>query len=484
MQSDRSAAGDIGARFARDANLRGSPPLAENAITQRFLARWAEKPPTRLRDLAAELKLPFTFGNRFLTRPAFLEAEQRRALEADVGALLDLLFTLPKRLFDGDLKAMAGAVGLAPAQAEAIVRTAADQQVRLARADLFDDGNTYKLLEFNVSSAIGGWDSPVLNRWLLRDPDLASFVEDEGLEFADTLAALAGVIREACAGFDCPSRPVVALVDWPPSYPTYGPVLDFMARSLQPLGIAAIGCHAGQLAVRDGHLFIEGRHIDVVYRFIQLGDLLEGPGALAVVEPIIAAAERGTVRLVTGFAAGLFASKGCLALLYEDDHRSVFSAAENDLIDRVLPWTRTLRAGETFVGGQRTDLVGYVLANRSELVLKPSLLHSGLGVVLGWKTDQRTWTEAVRAGLRSRFVVQRRVRPAAERFPADDTATGSRELVLNWGVFAVGRGYSGAFVRALPDPDPGIINAATGAATGCTFHAVEPPRGRSGRRLG
>jgi hypothetical protein len=236
MASDEPA-GDVDASFARDsAGSDSRSPLAENAITQRFLARWAGKPPARLRELAAELELPFTFGNRFLTRPAFLEMRQRRRVEADVGALLDLLFTLPKRLFDGNLTAMADAVGLAPAQAEAIVRTATDHPVRLARADLFDDGQGYKLLEFNVSSALGGWDIALLNRWLLRDPDLASFAEDEGLAFADTLAAFAEVIRTECAGLDCPSSPVVALADWPPSYPSYQPVLDFMATITgQPL---------------------------------------------------------------------------------------------------------------------------------------------------------------------------------------------------------------------------------------------------------
>src|SRR5262249_20072244 len=150
-------------------------------------------------------------------------------------------------------------------------------------------------------------------------------------------------------------------------------------------------------------------HIDVVYRFIQLGELLDGPDAPSVVEPIIAAAERGTVRLVTSFAAALFASKGCLALLYDDDHRSAFSPAERDLIDRVLPWTRNLHAGESTVDGQRIDLVDYVLANRARLTLKPTLLSGGTGVVLGWKTDQRAWANAVHDGLRSRFVVQQRV---------------------------------------------------------------------------
>lgn len=366
---------------------------------------------------------------------------------------------------------MAAAVGLTPVQAEAIVRTATENPVRLARADLYSDGDAFRLLEFNVSSALGGWDVSVLNRWLLRDPALAAFAEDEGLMFPDTVAIFADLIRAECAGLDCPSRPVIALTDWPASYPSFGPCLDFMARSLEPHGLEAHGCHAGQFTARGGHLFLGGTHIDAVYRFIPLSDLLDGPSALAVVEPIIAAAERGTVRLITGFSAGLFASKGCLALLSDDDHRETFTAAERDLIDRVIPWTRMLRKTETSADGQPVDLVDYVLANRAELVLKPAQLYGGTGVLLGWVTDQRAWTEAVHAGLRDRFVVQRRVRPSVERFPAGAGGARTSELALNWGVIIAGRGYAGTMLRALPGRDPGVINTALGAGASGTFHA-------------
>jgi hypothetical protein len=302
-----------------------------------------------------------------------------------------------------------------------------------------------------------------------------SFVASEGLEFTDTLAAFADVIHGQCAGLDCPSRPVIALVDWPATYPDFGPCLHFMARSLEPFGFETVGCHAGQLTTRGGHLFLERKHIDVVYRFIPLGELLTGKQALEVAEPIIAAAERGTVRLVTGFEAGLYASKGCLALLHDDDYSNLFSPAERALIDRTVPWTKILRPGETFTGSQRVDLADYVLENRAELILKPTQLYGGAGIVPGWKTDQRTWAEAVHAGLRGRFVVQRRVRPGTERFPADGTIAGTDELALNWGVILADAKYAGTMVRALPGPDPGVINTTIGAGVTCAFHA--PDRG-------
>lgn len=446
------------------------PP--ENGITQRFLARWASQPPGRLRELSERLGPPMSFGSRFLTRPAFLEAGQARQVAADAGALLDLLFTLPGRLFGGDLAAMAAAAGLAPVQARAVARTAAAQPARLARADVYHDGEGFRLLEYNISSALGGWDGSVLNRWLLRDPVLAAFAEEEGLEFPDTVAAVAKVILGECAGLDCPSRPVLAIADWPSSYPSFGPSLDFMARSLASYGLDARGCHAGQLVTRDGHLYLDGAHVDAVYRFVPLSDLLDGPDAPGVAEPMIAAAERGTARMITGFSAGLFASKGCLALLSDDDHQELFSPAERDLIDRFVPWTRTLRPGPARAEGEQVDLVGYVLARREELILKPAQQYGGAGVLPGWTVTAEDWAQAVRAGLAGRVVVQRRVRPATERFPEPGAPGGTREHALNWGVFITGDDYAGTLVRGLPGRDPGVINLSTGAGASCTFHAA------------
>ncbi|HEY1620228.1 MAG TPA: hypothetical protein VGG25_21575 [Streptosporangiaceae bacterium] len=448
---------------------------AANGITERFLARWADQPPDRLRDLAGQVGRPLSFGSRFLTRPAFLEAEEARRVAADSSALLDLLFTLPGRLFGGDLTAMAAAVGLAPVQAEAVVRTAAEHPVRLARADLYHDGEGFRLLEYNVSSALGGWDISILNRCLLRDPGLASFAGEEGLTFPDTVAAFAGVILAECAGLDCPSRPVVALADWPSSYPTFGPSLDSMARSLEPFGLEAYGCHAGQLTTRNGHLYLGGRHVDAVYRFIPLSDLLDGPDAPAVAEPMIAAAERGTAHMITGFSAGLFASKGCLALLSDDGHREIFSPAERDLIDRFIPWTRTLRPGPAQVGGQRVDLVDYVLDSQADLILKPAQLYGGAGVLPGWRVSHRAWAKAVRAGLGGRVVVQRRVRPATERFPDPAAPGGASEQALNWGVIIAGPGYAGTVVRGMPGSDVGVINLSNGAGATGAFHVMTPP---------
>lgn len=250
-----------------------------------------------------------------------------------------------------------------------------------------------------------------------------------------------------------------------------------MAKLLEPMGLDAIACHAGQLETRDGALYVHDRRIDVVYRFFLVEDVLDGPTAPGLIAPILDAVQRGTVQLFASLDTELYGSKGCLALLSDGRHRHRFSARENAFIDRFLPWTRALRQETTDVDGATVELVPYVLENRAGLVLKPTSLHGGIGVVTGWTTTQPEWVAAVTAAVGGPFVVQRRVRPVAQRFGSTDGSGETQEMVLNWGVFLTEAGYGGSIVRGTADPDVGIVSMGNDAHVGACFHAAPAKAG-------
>ena len=85
-----------------------------------------------------------------------------------------------------------------------------------------------------------------------------------------------------------------------------------------------------------------------------------------------------------------------------------------------------LRTGHRSTGA-RVDLRDYAIAHREELILKPTLLHGGAGVVPGWhrETTRQAWAEQLRAAMDGPYVLQRRIRPVPELFP---TLDGSRQL--------------------------------------------------------
>ena len=188
-------------------------------------------------------------------------------------------------------------------------------------------------------------------------------------------------------------------------------------------------------------------------------------------EPILDAAARGWVKLFTPLDADLFASKGALAMLSDEENRSLFEPEELASLDRILPWTRMVRPGPvTLEDGSRVDLLDYALTHRHDLALKPTLLHGGQGVLLGWRADTtpQSWEEQVRAALDGPYVLQRRIRPIPEFFPGEDG-----ELVpwiVTWGAFTGVNGYAGVFARATTvESNVEVINLDTGAYVGSSM---------------
>jgi hypothetical protein len=454
------------------AAARGSCAAADGPLTLRYL-RHLVTPTSDAKDLLALIQtsehLVAAYGDAYVTRPAFLEGDQVRGLESDLARLFALLTSLPRRLFGGDLRALGRAAGMSPYQIDAVERTAEDLPLSLGRADLYADGDGFRLLEFNIVSAVGGLEIPELNRVLLRHPALAEFIAESGLDYVDTLACVAEVIKAECEGVDAGSTPVVVITDTPGNFAPFDERFRFMAKIWSGMGLNAIACPLDRFEERSGNLFAEGRKVDVVYRYFLMEDLLD-PDSQRLIEPVLRAAEKGNISLISRMDAELYGSKAMLALLSEAASRSALTAEETELVDRVLPWTRVLRQGPSTADSVTVDLIRYAQANQSALVLKPSLMHGGIGVVPGWTVSPQRWRECLRSCDGGPYVLQRRVYPVTESFPVAGKPGIVEPLALNWGVFLVRGAYAGAFVRGTADPDVGVVSRAAGARVGCCFH--------------
>ncbi|MGK5733236.1 hypothetical protein [Streptomyces sp. URMC 124] len=439
-----------------------------NGITQHYLATVDHRAAGEAIRKAVDAELlKAAYGEAFLDRPVFLEHAQQEGLGRDLSALFRLLTTLPDRVADGDLGRYCELVGMTRSQADAVRRTAGADPVPLGRADLYHDGDGFRLLEFNVSSALGGFENAEINRALLDVPEVADFAEREHLAYADTLGEIVRVMLDSARAPWWGDRPFVAIVDTPGSFAALERRLGFMARLLADHGVDAVACHAGQLKEEGGRLFAGGRPVDIVYRFFIIEDLLEEQGELGLLDPILRCHEGGGVTVFAPLDTEMYGNKRALALLGEEEVRQTLSPADRELVDRFVPWTRRVRRGPVEVAGDHVDLESYCLENQASLVLKPSLLHGGAGVATGWSMTPAQWREALDDALRSPFVVQRRVAPAPEPFPAGGEAA---EQVLNWGVFMAGDRYAGSIVRGVSDPDVGVVSMGTGARVGCCFH--------------
>lgn len=442
--------------------------MSRNALTEIYLRESALLDPAELESLARDrIDLASTmYRGDCLSRPVLLTAEEHVRLGSDLVHLHDALTSLPRRLFGGDLAAFARAVGMTDAQVTGIMRGSAETPTRLGRADLYHDGTAFRLLELNMGSAIGNLDNAVLNRVAGTHPFIADFVTRHRLTYVDTMAELADTLLTECK---VPSgeRPLIVAADWPDSFPDLEPQLRRSAAQLAPLGVDIVPCHLGQLSTKDESLWLGERKVDLVYRLFLVEDLLD-PRAPELIDPVLRAAERGAVRIFTPMDSELYGSKGALAMLSDEENRGLFTAEELDTLDRLLPWTRMVRPGDVSAHGERVALREYALARRDELILKPTLLHGGSGVLPGWLTSPDDWASSVDAAMDGPFVLQQRVRPQPELF---HTAAGTVEHVLNWRVFLCARGYGGALARGSTELD-GLINLAAGSHATCCFHQI------------
>jgi hypothetical protein len=446
--------------------------LTPNAITTRYLEEVVQRggSGTELVELAhRSFDLAITsYGGHCLTRPVFLDHSEFTELTDDVSQLQAALTDLPRRLFGGDLAAFARAVGMTETQVTAILRGSSDAPTRLCRTDLYSDGTGFRAMEVNTGTAIGGLDNALLNRAWLAEPFVADFVAAHRLSHADTMGGLVDTLRTEC-GIGAGAKPLIAAADWPASFTTLEPRLRYSAVQLASYGLDVIPCHVGQLVVRDGRVWLDGRPVDVIYRIFMIEDLLD-PDGPALIDPVLRAAERGEVTIFAPMDAELYGSKGALALLSDESSRDLYSADELASLDRILPWTRMVRPGAVTADGEQVDLSEYAIARREELILKPTLLHGGTGVVPGWLAGPDEWGHQLKAAMDGPFVLQRRIRPVPELFPADG---GPEPWVLTWGAFLGSPGYIGAYVRGSADPGGGVVNMATGATATCCFHQEE-----------
>lgn len=437
------------------------------SLTEEYLAAAAARGQRASEVVAGAVPraVDTNYLGRSLSRPAFLERDECRRIADDLDLLHSALTRLPERAFGGDLAAFGRAVGFAESQVAAVRRAHGSAPTRIARADLYKDADGFHLLELNVGSNLGGLDNTELNEAMLEQPFIAEFVAEHDLTYVETMPELVHTLLTE-AKVPTGMRPFVAIADWPDTYPSLEVQLYKSARMLAPLGIDCEPCPVDRLEYRDDRIWLGDRPVDVVYRLFMVADLLK-PDGQRLVEPLLRAAERGQVAVFSPLDADLFGSKGALALLSDEAYRELYTADELACLDRILPWTRMVRAGPVTAGGVRRDLAGYAEANRTELVLKPVAGHSGEGVVLGWQVDPATWRDHVAQAMDGPYILQQRIRPVPELFPTDD---GAEPWLLTWGAILVSNGYGGMWVRGSRDLTGGVTSMMTGATATCCFH--------------
>ncbi|WP_314617903.1 hypothetical protein [Streptomyces stackebrandtii] len=396
--------------------------------------------------------------SHLLHRPWFVDAAETEAFARDLGGLFDLLVSLPQRLFGGDMERYGAAIGIDPRLVSLLRRGGSGVPDRLGRADAYHDGTSYKLLEFNLGSEVGGLELAVFNEGLLAVPEFGAFARRHGLGHVDIGARMAAVLRErAKPALSGGTEPVVGLIEGRGGVAAYGRMMVATQEAMAAHGLDVRVGEVGDVRTRaDGKLTLDGTPLDLVVRNFAASQLVEDPAGPEVAEPFIRAHEAGRTVLFTTLESGFYGNKSALSLLNDPRWSGAFDDGERALVERLLPWSRTVSSA---------DVVDLCRERREELILKPGAGYGGLDTFVGWESTEAEWRAALSVAVEhGGYVAQERVVPRAE--PVYDPATGAvEEWIAVLGVFLTDHGYAGTHARANRADGGAIVGLSSNPGT-------------------
>ncbi|MFJ9036724.1 hypothetical protein ACIRF8_09065 [Streptomyces sp. NPDC102406] len=410
----------------------------------------------------------------YLGRPLFVAERELRAFADDLQQLVDMIFSLPDRMFGGDLDRFRAVLGIDDGRWEAIRCFEDMLPPYFGRADMYHDGTSFKLLETNLGSESGGWAlASEMSKAAMEVDAFADFARRNRLAYVHPLHAVVESLRNFGAQVAPDREPVVAVLEWRDGMKDYGELWLNFQSALRSAGLDILLGEVSDVHERDGALHLGDARIDVVYRAFVPDQIAEEPGGWELAAPLLRAHRAGRTLTWTPLSSNVFANKACMALLSDPVRRRNFSEDECRVIDRVLPWTRLI---DTEVLKTDTGLVDECLARREQLILKVNGRGGGVGVVVGWETDDAAWRRALEELAVEGCVVQQRVVPRTE-LVVDPVSGKTEEWQAAYGMFYTPQGCAGAYAKVVPAGSGGVISVAAHAKarSAAVFHQCERP---------
>ena len=412
--------------------------------------------------------------------PALVDRARVAEMERVSTGIARLIKSLPQRVFANDPERLRDFYDLASAElARLMVQEPAGLAAAIGRGDFLDSSEGLKCMEFNMLSALGGWEAPLWAEAYLRVPAFARFLREERLSIAcrDTVALLlAHAVAEARELATADGEINVALVSPEQAADAHGHHLQTWlasryAEALRREAPSASGAlvilpYAG-LKERAGALWAGDRRIHAA---VELHD--EGTAAQA-----LRCFRAGSLKLFNAPVRTVLTDKRNLALLSElAAGGDLLSSAERELVARHVPWTRRLAGAATSWRGREVWIPEVALAKRRELVIKKARAGRGSAVHLGAATPEARWRERVeRALAEGDWILQERIEPLPYVHQHGERGCGPHDVV--WGLFVLGDRYGGSFLslahrEARTRTEGGVINVMRGATVGVVFEVM------------
>jgi hypothetical protein len=339
------------------------------------------------------------------------------------------------------------------------------------------DGSSLQFVEYNAESPAAIAFEDVLSEVFLELPVMQTFAQRYTLRSLPARHRLLATLLEAWREAGSPGgEPRIAILDWRdlPTASEFELFRDYFGEH----GLSTIICSPDDLRFRDGKLVARSVNgstetpVTIVYKRVLTSEFLTHYQTDAIEHPLVRAYIAGACVIVNSFRAKLLHKKSIFAVLTDERFQGNFTADELVAVQRHVPWTRLVQAGETTYQGDRVDLLEFARNNRERLLLKPNDDYGGKGITIGWESSAAQWEAALSAALGSPFVVQERVNIAYEPYPAlvDGQVVIGQRLVDS-DPFLFGADVEGSLCRLSTVT---LLNVTAGGGSTVPVFVIEP----------
>lgn len=341
------------------------------------------------------------------------------------------------------------------------------------RLDLTYSEDDFKVLEVNVGSSIGGWQVQSFEKIIrslhlqLKDPATANdyesrnsqaiymrFLVDQILSqvkpsLEDTINVFIGVGR-----ID-DDEIKQSIIDF------FGGLLqkEFALRGLK--GQAHIGQYAS-LLLKNNKLHLGNEPIHGVIAFnVEENEQIPADVFRAFI--------MDQVYFPDNLASEICGDKRNLGLLRELAEQNMFSAIDNQLILKHIPWSSEIKPKSVSYAKETVSMIKFLHAYKEKLVIKAARGYQGKDVFVGKFSSDEEWEEAIKIALtEADFIVQEY--NESINFIGPNQQQEWTEHKLIWGAFGFGIHYGGVWVRLSEVAnDVGVINSAKGAVEAIVY---------------
>jgi uncharacterized circularly permuted ATP-grasp superfamily protein len=345
-----------------------------------------------------------------------------------------------------------------------------------ARADAFVLPDSLQFAEYNGESPAGAGYSQGLAEVFDAEPPMARFRERYDARMYRPVQLLLDALMASYREWGgTASPPLMAIVDWR-EVPTYSE-FEILRDAFTAGGIPTIIADPRDLeyvpagSTRTPGLYANGERIDYVYRRVLINDMLARP---AECKALVDAYEQRAVCVANSLRCKIPHKKAFFAVLTDERHASLFTAAERDVIRQHIPWTVIVEDGRVTREGDSIDLLPHLRRHRDRFVIKPNDEYGGTGVTLGWETSEAEWDGAIARAVAERhrgWVAQEKIKVRREIFPVcTSDGVSMQDMLVDFAPYLF-RGRLSGFLTRLSAT--GLANVTSGGGQVSAFVVSE-----------